>query len=110
MGQGAWPHSHEHSTADQEEEIETIAISKEGVPDTDDIGQQELLGQQQCQPSEGKELRLDTLLLLGDRGVVSGSARQLFKQDPHSLGASPVRALKRAVQSPGPLTGQFQPM
>lgn len=72
MGQ-AWLHSHEHSTADQEEEIKAVAISKEGVPDPDHIRQQEFLGQQQCQPSEGKELRLDTLLLLGDKGGASAA-------------------------------------
>lgn len=59
------PHSHEHGTADQEEEVKAVVIGKEGVPDPDDIRQQELLRQQQCQPAEGKELRLDILLLLG---------------------------------------------
>lgn len=42
----AWPYSHEHCTADQKEEIKAVAISKERVPDPDDIRQQELLGQQ----------------------------------------------------------------
>lgn len=58
-------HSHEHGTAHEEEEVKAAVISKEGVPDTNDIRQQELLGQQQCQPAEGKELGLDVLLLLG---------------------------------------------
>lgn len=61
----SWPHSHEHGAADEEEEVKAAVISEEGVPDTDDIRQQELLGQQQRQPAEGKELRLDVLLLLG---------------------------------------------
>lgn len=61
----SWPHSHEHGAADEEEEVKTAVISKEGVPDTDDVRQQELLGQQQSQPAEGEELGLDVLLLLG---------------------------------------------
>lgn len=67
----SWPHSHEHGTADEEEEVKAAVISKEGVPDTNDVRQQELLGQQQCQPAEGEELGLDVLLLLGRqrRGV-----------------------------------------
>lgn len=59
------PHSHEHGAADEEEEVKAVVISEEGVPDPDDVRQQELLGQQQRQPAEGKELRLDVLLLLG---------------------------------------------
>ena len=65
------PHSHEHGAADQEEEVKAVAVGEEGVPDPDDVRQHELLGQQQGQPAEGKELRLDILLLLGrQRGAV----------------------------------------
>lgn len=67
-----WSHSHEHGAADQEEEVKTVVVSEEGIPDTDDVGQQELLGQQQCQPAEGEELRLDVLLLLGRQGHGAG--------------------------------------
>lgn len=71
-------HSHEHGAADQEEEVETVVVSEEGIPDTDDVGQQELLGQQQCQPAEGEELGLNVLLLLGRqrRGVGCSVATQ----------------------------------
>lgn len=71
-------HSHEHGAADQEEEVEAVVVSEEGIPDPDDVGQQELLGQQQCQPAEGEELGLDVLLLLGRqrRGVGCSAAMQ----------------------------------
>lgn len=57
----------QHGTTDEQEEIKALVISKEGVPDTDDIWQQELLGQEQRQPAEGKELGFDVLFLLSDR-------------------------------------------
>lgn len=56
----------QHSTTDKQKKIKALIISKEGVPDPDDIWQQELLGQEQCQPAEGKELGLDVLFLLSD--------------------------------------------
>ena len=67
------PHSHEHGAADQEEEVKAVAVGEEGVPDPDDVRQQELLGQQQGQPAEGKELGLDVLLLLGRQRCVVGA-------------------------------------
>lgn len=57
----------QHGTTDEQEEIEALVVSKEGVPDADDIWQQELLGQEQRQPAEGKELGFDVLFLLSDR-------------------------------------------
>lgn len=57
----------QHGTADEQQEIEALVVSKEGVPDADDIWQQELLGQEQRQPAEGKELGFDVLFLLSDR-------------------------------------------
>lgn len=35
--------SHEHGTADQDEEVESVLVRKQGVPDTDDIWQEKLL-------------------------------------------------------------------
>lgn len=56
--------SHEHGTADQDQEVEPVLVREQGVPDPDDVRQEELLGQQQGQPAEGEVLRLDVLLLL----------------------------------------------
>ena len=56
--------SHEHGAADEDEEVEAVLVGEQGVPDADDVGQQELLGEQQGQPAEGEILRLDVLLLL----------------------------------------------
>ena len=44
--------------------MEAVLVGEQGVPDADDVGQQELLGQQQGQPAEGEILGLDVLLLL----------------------------------------------
>lgn len=35
--------SHEHGTADQDEEVESVLVRKQSVPDTNDIWQEELL-------------------------------------------------------------------
>lgn len=35
--------SHEHGTADQDEEVESVLVRKQRVPDADDIWQEELL-------------------------------------------------------------------
>ena len=59
--------SHEHGAADQDEEVEAVLVGEERVPDADDVGQEELLGQQQGQPAEGEVLWLDVLLLLLER-------------------------------------------
>lgn len=56
----------QHGTTDEQKKIKALIISKEGVPDADDVWQQELLGQQQRQPAEGKELGFDVLFLLSD--------------------------------------------
>ena len=56
--------SHEHGAADKDEEVEAVLVGEQGVPDADDVGQEELLGQQQGQPTEGEVLGLDVLLLL----------------------------------------------
>lgn len=60
------PYLRQHGTTHEEQKIEALIVSKEGVPDTDDIWQQELLGQEQRQPAKGKELGFDVLLLLSD--------------------------------------------
>jgi len=64
--QWPFPYLRQHGTTHQQQEIEAFIVSKEGVPDPDDIWQQELLGQEQCQPAEGEELGFDVLLLLSD--------------------------------------------
>lgn len=56
----------QHGTTDEQKKIKALVISKEGIPDPDDVWQQELLGQEQCQPAKGKELGLDVLFLLSD--------------------------------------------
>jgi len=56
----------QHGTTDEQKKVKALIISKEGVPDPDDVWQQELLGQEQRQPAEGKELGFDVLLLLSD--------------------------------------------
>lgn len=35
--------SHEHGAADQDEEVESVLVRKQGVPDPDDVRQEELL-------------------------------------------------------------------
>lgn len=56
----------QHGTTDEQKKIKALVVSKEGVPDANDVWQQELLGQEQCQPAEGKELGFDVLFLLSD--------------------------------------------
>lgn len=56
--------SHKHGTADEDQEVEPVLVGEQGVPDPDDVRQEEFLGQQQGQPAERKVLRLDVLLLL----------------------------------------------
>lgn len=57
-------HSHQHGAAHQDQEVETLLVRKQGVPDPDDVWQEELLRQQQGEPSEGEILRFDVLLFL----------------------------------------------
>lgn len=79
---------HQHGTTDEQKKIKALIISKEGVPDTDDVWQQELLGQEQRQPAEGKELGFDVLFLLLDMHqakneyVLSASSLQV-RDAPH---------------------------
>lgn len=44
--------------------MEAVLVGEQGVPDPDDVRQEELLRQQQGEPAEGEVLRLDVLLLL----------------------------------------------
>lgn len=73
-------HSHQHGAAHQDQEVETVLVRKQGVPDPDDVWQEKLLRQQQGQPAEGEILRFDVLFFLsGHSGsepladVLSGS-------------------------------------
>lgn len=82
----------QHGTTDEQEEIEALVVSKEGVPDPDDIGQQELLGQEQRQPTEGKELGFDVLFLLSDRHQANNEYVLLarpYRQEMHPMFPSP---------------------
>lgn len=60
--------------------METLLVRKQGVPDPDDVWQEELLRQQQGEPAEGEILRFDVLLFLSGHSssepladVLSGS-------------------------------------
>lgn len=81
----------QHGTTDEEQKIEAFFISKEGVPDPDDIWQQKLLGQEQRQPAEGKELGFDVLFLLSDTHQAKNEYMLLAQslQDVHPLFLSP---------------------
>lgn len=35
--------SHKHGAADQDEEVESVLVRKQGVPDADDVWQEKLL-------------------------------------------------------------------
>lgn len=59
--------SREHGAADEDEEVEAVLVREERVPDTDDVGQEELLGEEEGQPAEGEVLGLNVLLLLLER-------------------------------------------
>lgn len=81
----------QHGTTDEEQKIEAFFISKEGVPDPDDIWQQKLLGQEQRQPAEGKELGFDVLFLLSDMHQAKNEYMLLAHslQEVHPLFLSP---------------------
>lgn len=66
---GAGGHSHQHGAAHQDEEVEALLVGEQGVPDADDVRQEELLGQQQGEPAEGEVLRFDVLLFLSGHNV-----------------------------------------
>lgn len=93
------PHSHEHGAADEEEEVKAVVISKEGVPDPDDVRQQEFLGQQQRQPAEGKELRLDVLLLLGRQRHGEGARFRVGRLPRDTIQPSDVNSEKQQARS-----------
>lgn len=100
-------HSHEHGAADQEEEVKAAVISEEGVPDADDVRQQELLGQQQRQPAEGEELGLDVLLLLGRQRRAVGARIRVGWLPCDIMQSLNVHSDKQ--QGPGPNRGGSRP-
>ena len=51
--------SHDHGTAEVNEELEPPLVCKQCVPDTDDLGEKELLGEEEGQPAEPKEGGVD---------------------------------------------------
>lgn len=53
----------QHSTADFEEKVKAQGVGEQGIPETNDIGKLELLGEKQCDPTERIEVGIETFVL-----------------------------------------------
>ena len=52
---------HEHGAADVMQELESVRVSEHGIPKPQHVRQVELLGEQQRDPAEAVELRVNSL-------------------------------------------------